>query len=352
MFDELKDIEVREETQVQKSDLEKVLSTEKEILTIYENDIREMSHLGAELELYDEILCTSREKLKKIKMQSTTLQEYVRSRENNDEDPQQIIRGMYSAALLEIICTAQPDVQINVDCEKRTFNFLFYCTRNAANVTLQNVKGYWIFGEAGNKGGKIENIVLKNVTGNHTLYHAGREGIARYITCIQIKGDNLLYSACDFGGEAEHILCTNIKGDNTLHHAGSKERGRIKHAICTHITGNCTLADTGRRGNAEHLTCIQITGDNTLSTVANSEVTIKNVTFRDIKEKNPTLSHTGISGSCFNCPREYTLTQKQITLLEKIKKITESIHAFSFSETRLAHDEIARLQIEIFAGDT
>jgi len=161
------------------------------------------------------------EKLTDIKISPEFLQSYIDARENTQENTQAIIRGMYSAALLEIICTTQPNTGISINGKGKTFNFLFYHIKHARYLVLQNVKGESILKNAGFPDGSIQHITLNDITGNWTLFAAGsQDGNMEYITLNNIKGANQLNAIGSSNGHARYITIKNTKDEHLLTLAG------------------------------------------------------------------------------------------------------------------------------------
>ena len=233
MFDDLKDVKVRDEVKQEKSDLEKVLDAEAEIIKKYEQDGRFKQNSGKENEAYQSLYKLTQEKLADTKITSGLLQSYIDARDNTEKNTTALIRGMYSSTLLEIISTTQPEITTFIDGKNKTFNYLFYYIHHVKNLTLTNIKG------------------------DETLYNAGSQK-----------------------GSAQNITLSRIEGKETLKYSGS-DKGIAKQIL-----------------------------------------------------------------------QEKELTEKQKNLLSRIETIVETIHTLSFEQQRVAHDEIARLQIEIFAGET
>ena len=326
-FEEFGEVKVREEIPVPKSDLEKVLDIEEEIIREYERDERFEQHSKEEHIGWQLICTTLQEKLADIKINPELLQGYINARENSEENTQARIRGMYSAALLEIIATKIPETHTLIDGKGKTFNYLFYHIHNIKNLAIRNIKGNHILGMAGAFNGSVKILTLQNITGNNTLAYAGWNGNVTHITLQNIRGDNTLYCAGNYHGSATHITLTNITGDCTLYYAGSY-RGSAKNIILQHITGNHTLQLASSNGSAINITLHNIKGHNT-------------------------LNHAGENhGSVTNILQENELTKKQKSILSQIETMVENMHTLSSEEQKAAYDKIAQLQEEIFAGET
>ncbi len=232
LFDDFGDVKVREETIPEKSYLEKVLEVEKEILEIYKEDGRFEDFSDHHFEAYQLLHKKTQEKLANIKITQKILQEYIDARENSEENTQALIRGMYSAALLEIISTKTPETHTFIDGKGKTFNYLFYHIHNVKNLTLTNIKGNNILEGAGGNGGSATHIILHHITGNDLLYNASINGSATHITLHNITGDNILSDVGSWNGSAKYITLTNIKGYNTLPNPGWN--GSAEHILEEH----------------------------------------------------------------------------------------------------------------------
>ncbi len=326
-FDDFKDVEVREERQVQKSDLEKVLGVEKEILETYKEDKRFENFSGNHFEAYQLLYKTTQEKVADIKITPKLLQEYIDARENTELNTESIIRGMYSAALLERITTKTPKTHTIIDGRGKTFNYLFYYVYNVKNLTLTNIKGNLILSYAGSYGGNID-----------------------YLTLDRIEGCNLLECAASYSGSATHITLSDITGNYAVRTIGWK--GNAKNITLHNIKGDHALEGAGTKsGSVKNITLLNLQGNYTLENAGSNKGSVKNITLNNIQGAC-TLHAAGWNYGCVeNSLKENELNKKQRELISKIEKIVETIHFLSFEEQTKAHDEIARLQEEIFAGE-
>ncbi len=421
LFDDFTKVEKREEIIPEKSDLDKILNLETEIITQYKNDSQFGKNSQDHEEAYTTLYANVQEKTKDIPLNSELLESYISTRDNLEKNTEAIIRGMYSAALLEATCVVQPNTAIFIDGEGKTFNYLFYHVKNARNVTIQNFKGDNILAKAGWQGevahitlnniegdellssaglnGSCEHIILTDITGNHTLSQAGSEkGSIKYLRLTNINGDSTLWKMGSFNGTAQHITLDNIKGDDTLASAGFE--GNVEYLSINNLTGNKTLAYAGKNsgsinqltlhrikgdytlqdistcgnathitltkiegnqtlegagsdnGNIHHLTLSKITGDLTLSDLEGDCVNIKNLTLSEINGNDTFKNANRYGGKINPILREEDFNEHQKSILSQIETIISTIHTLSFEEQKNAHDEIARLQIEIFAGET
>ncbi len=326
MFDEFANVEVREEKETPKSDLDLILDAETEIIKQCENDERIKQYGGSEHEAYQSLYKKTQEKVADINITPKLLQEYIDTRNNPEKNMEAIIRGMYSAALLEIISTKTPETHTLIDGKGKKFNYLFYYIHNVKNLTLHNITGDDLLANAGSNRGSASHITLQNITGHNTLYNVGMNGSAIHITLHDITGHYALSCAGSYDGSVEHITLQNIKGNYTLTNASSNN-GSAKNITLTNIIGHNTLANaSSNKGSAKNITLTNITGVNT-------------------------LKNTGWNGSIKNILRENKLTGKQKLILSQIETIVNTMHAHPFEEQKKMHDEIARLQIKLFEGE-
>ena len=329
LFDEFGDMKVREIKFVEDSTLEKILKIEEEIIKEYEQDERFKKYRGEHKKAYPSLCQLTHKKIEDIPINNLLLQEYIDARDNSKKNTQALIRGMYSAALLELSCIQNKNEQIMIDGHGKTFNYLFHHVKNASNVLVQNFKGDGILQKAGINEGKIENITCINITGNDLLFHAGKNK-----------------------GNAKSIICSDITGNDSLLGIGSND-GNTKHIIVKNVKGERTLYDMGiESGSAEYITCIEIIGAKTLSYAGNWGGKIEYLTFQK-GEGNLNFSQSKLRGNSEKCIlNEKFLTIKQKSILYRIEKIVDTMHTLPYSEQKNVHDEIAQLQKEIFAGET
>ncbi len=302
MFNDFSKLEVRTETIQEKSDLEKVLDMETKIIEmyeIYERFEHYSDYSGNEDDEYQSLYTAVQEKLANIKITQEVLQKYINARDNTEQNNQARIRGMYSAALLEIISTKTPEIHTFIDGKNKKFNFLFYHIQNVKNLTLTNIQGDYILYKAG-MNGSATNITLQHITGENTLSYAGWNG-----------------------GSAKNITLIDVIGKDTLEHTGLN--GSAKNITLSNITGNWTLCNAGSdHGSAKNITLNNITG-------------------------NYALENAGQNGSIQNILEENILTEKQKRIISKIKKIVKTMHILSLEEQTKMHEKIAELQNKIFA---
>ncbi len=304
LFDELAKIEAREEKLVPKSDLDTIFTAEEEIIKEHKTDKMFEEYSQRHSEAYSLLKGSTQEKIADIKLTSEMLQEYISARENIEKDTVAIIRGMYSAALLELICKKNSNIKIYINGKGKTFNFLFYYINHVRNLTL------------------------KNISGNKVLYHAGSwNGSCEHLSLSGIKGEQILERAGSWNGSAKRIVINNIYGNRLLCYAGA-HGGSIKHITVQNVEGNNTLTEVALgEGSAKYLTLKRIKGDYTL--------------------KN---AHINVSTKYIL--RENNSDKRQKEIFSQIEKIADIIHTLPFEEQKTAYDEIARLQKEIFSEET
>ncbi len=319
LFENFKDIDVKDQIIAKKSDLEKVLEIEEEIVTFYKENNRFS---------YPFIYKIMQKKLADITVTSTLLQTYIDARENKDLTHESILRGMYSGALLEIICTTQPDTITIIDGKNKTFNYLFYLVHNVNNLLLKNIKGDCILRLAGANKGSARYITLYNITGTSTLLAAGKnKGIAEYITLNKIMGDWTLGETGQDGGIAQNITINNIKGDYALNSAGRYG------------------------GIAQNLTLNNVRGKYILEFAGFVKGTAQKILLRKVNKKG-TLERAGEQGgSAQQILRENEFSKEQKIIFSEIQKIVKKIHTLPAEKYKTAHDKIAWLQKEIFTGE-
>ena len=370
MFDEFENVTVREETIPEKFDLEKVLDVEERIIEQYKNDDRLKKSSRQRHLAYQSIYETAQEKLADVTITSELLQEYIDARENTEENSEALIRGMYSAVFLDIIYTTKQTAQINLDGKGKTFNYLFCYVKNARNVTLQNIKGDHILTYAGIDEGHLDHIKLQNIKGHHLLAVAGLNGKIEHIHLDNITGSDTLYMAGREKGSVKYAVLHNVNGDNTLKGAGIQ--GNLKQITLQNIIGHGTLYSACANGDAKHITLQNITGIHTFFEAGGYNGLVEYAIFNEIKGRNALcyagkegkiekialmnvrgkglLLYAGSNEGCVeNILKGNALTKKQKKLFTQISALTKKIHLLSFEDQKIAHDEIAKLQEEIFS---
>ncbi len=326
-FKEFSDVEARKEIPQPVLDIESILEIEREILSQYKHDERFDRELGEHNAAYQSLYSTMQEKMRGVTLTSEILQEYINARENNEVDREAIIRGMYSAALLEIISTTPPDTYTKIDGKGKRFNYLFYYIRNVKKLTLINIEGNRILSFAGNSGGTAEEIILQNMKGHGILSRGGYNGHLKKAVLSNINGNNTLsFAGIGLKGSAQYLTINNIVGEYTLSELGSYEGGAAEYIVVNKITGNHTLNFLAKEGGSAH------------------RIIVNNIKGEDL------LRYVGSNvDHIFSNTRGKFLKERQKIILSQIETIVENIHALSFEEQTKAHDEIAELQTEIFS---
>ena len=262
LFNRFGDVTVRNEVRQEKSDLEKVIDIEKEIIETYKTDEQFELYPKNENETYQLLYKTTKEKITDINITPELLQGYIDARDNPEENRKALIRGMYSAALLEIISTKTPETHTFIDGRGKTFNYLFYHIHNVKNLTLTNIKGNNILRNAGMYGGSATHIILNNVNGAYILEYAG-----------------------SYKGSITHIILREIKGYYIFSYAGV-HNGNLQNIVLTNVTGDYTLTAAAHSGNAKHITLINLKGDLTLFNAGSCSGNASNITLTNMKGKN------------------------------------------------------------------
>ncbi|MBI4143931.1 hypothetical protein HY486_01660, partial [Candidatus Woesearchaeota archaeon] len=140
--------------------------------------------------------------------------------------------GIFTGALVSALTQKQAQTTINVDLGNKTFHYLFAWTRKANNIIVKNLTGDHAFLFAGSHKGIIESITGINITGNAAFEFAGGdEGSVRNITGINITGNGAFWCAGNHKGCIESITGINITGKNVFWYAGSSEGcvGVVRH---------------------------------------------------------------------------------------------------------------------------
>ncbi len=348
LFDDLKNVTAREETPTPKSDVEKVLDIETKIIEEYQTDIR-VSEQSEHYELYRTIYLSAQEKIKNITLTLEILQNYIFSRENTEETKETLLRGMYSAFLLETICRNQPELEIIIDGRNKRFNYLFYNAHYVKKLKLNNIKGDKILAASGANGGEIEQITLTNIVGDWILHEAGsRKGSAKYITCSKIEGNHTLSRAGNSNGTAENIICTNIFGNGTFGNAA--DEGKLEHVTCVRLSAYYNFGSAGNnQGRLRYIICSN--SGNTFDNAGENSDEIEHILLNKEK-RNERLTKVKESDISEYRLEKIELSTNQTHILTRILILAGKAHTLSFEEQKKAHDEIAQLQEEIFAGET
>ena len=301
-FKEFSKIEARKEIILEKSDLEKVLDIENEIIRQYKTDELFKKYGQKHGKGYHLLYASIQNKLKDVNLSSEILQSYIMMKDNSAEETESVIRGMYSGALLEILCRTQPSTSLFINGKNRTWHYLFYQVRYAKNIAIEHFKGNNILSCAGSDGGSVENIIVNHLIGDDTLQGAGHSrGTAKHLFLNNIQGNYTLASAGWYRGTAEHVTLNQIKGDRTLAYA-TAEDGHITYVTLNKIRGKFTLDNVDR-----------FYSDNKSTFLHDSQ-----------------------------------MSTSQEEILGEMLLLTKMMHTFSSEEQKSVHIKIAQLQKEIF----
>ena len=323
LFTDFEDVTVREENPVDQSALEKILEVEKEIFVEEKKNNWYSSFPSSKA--YSFLYTSVEKKLANITMTAKLLQEYINTRENHNKNKEADILGMYSSTLLQVTCKTQPDKGIQIDGEGRTFNYLFCQVLRASNVTVCNFKGNSILEYAGSFGGSVKNIVAINITGESTLaYLAHNNGTAENIIAANIQGNDVFSLAGSYEGNLKNILATHIKGNRT-YEGMSQQFGNAKYIFATCLEGNWNLPfNDPNQGNEDYIVATDLKG---------------NFTFNGTESK---VNHF---------LEDENIDSRQKIIIEKIEQLAKTMYLLPLEEQTKAHEEIARLQTELFAEE-
>ncbi len=319
LFKELADTSVREEKSGEKSALEHILDCEKNIIdTFLKDEVFEGGYITNGL-LYEELIIKTQNILQQDFISESMIQAYIHSRENTAKDTEAHLRGMYSSALLQLLCMKNSN-QVTIDGRGKEFNFLFFMLKYAGNVTVKNFRGKNILAGAGSFGGSIKNIDVSNIIGDGVLrYCAIVKGKAENIVATRLKGAYLISSVGADNGSAKNVTITNCVGDNILSWLGCQE------------------------GSAENIVATYLIGDNALAMTSANKGYAKNVASSWIKGRE-NYDHSFIENH-----RKYAhFIPGKRYLLKKITQLSEKISEELPEKRKMIHKEIARLQKLLF----
>ncbi len=334
MFDELRDIEVRTEITREKSDTERILDIETELIEEFGKN-KEFHPTSGNFKLYSWVTSSAKPKLKDITLSEKLLQEYINSRENNVIDTEAVIRGLYSAALLELTHRQNKEKSIFIDGKNKTFHYLFYQVHFAKRVAIQNFFGNNILKSAGRDFGYIEKMNIQNIRGDDLLFDAGREnGNLKHITINTIQGNNCLGCAGFNAGTIEYVVCTNIKGNDLLSSSGKGHSTIERYIALSNVHGKNTLRNIG-----DYLNDPPIGGK------------IEWVLYNNITGERP-YNVVFIEGEYKKIANECNIDSEQKKIISDIIDLAKSFETKSAEEQTKIHDEIAALQIKLFSEET
>ena len=348
MFDGFDQLDVRMEERREKSMLEIALDFEKKVLDKYGM----MSCLGwdsRELNLYNHLFHYIEQEFQAKLFDHDFFEKYIQARDNSRKNDESLIRGMYLGILLEMYCD-RTDEPIVIDGKNKVFHYLFYGAKKIKNLTLENISGDKILKLSGSAGKTAENISLRNVTGDEILFGLGSDnGIAKYITLNNIRGNKTLENAGSNKGSIKNMILNNIKGDRTLTDAG-RNGGSVSFMTLNKVEGRDTLWYAGSdKGSIENITLHNTRGHNILGNAGSNYGSASLILLNDItgNYRHYHVGRHGISIKDIFTRNQGNTNQKLI--FSRIESIVSTIHTLPFEEQKSAHDEIARLQKEIFA---
>ncbi len=212
MFDQFKDIEARDEIPIVESTIEKLLALETKVINAHLEN-RWVDDQTRELErIYTKIITQVREELP-LQLTEEILQEYIDCRENRETDRAAKIRGMYSAALVDMFQEQNPDTPLTIDGNGRRWNYLFYHVKKVKYLNLTNVRGEYILAFAGTERGSIEDVIVQNIEGDNLFTNAATfYGKMKKVTFQNCSGEELFFNMGAHDGTVNTIFLDNIKG--------------------------------------------------------------------------------------------------------------------------------------------
>jgi len=380
-FDEFGNVTARDEVKTEKSDLEKVLDVEKEIINQYEQDKRlDIGTVGIAgiKELYAEILLRTQFDLP-TSISQEILQQYLDARENSEKNEEAKLRGIYSSILLERTCSSKKNVFLTG--QNKRWSYLFYFLHCAQNISLESFLGdEMLLGAGCGERANVENISLRSMQGKNILAAGGAyKGSLKYVSLAEISGYGVLNNAGN-EGNIDNVTLSNITGDDTLARSG-RENGKIKHVSVTGIYGrNLLISAGGDDGKIDHISVNEVKCDeniptvfgkkpmnNCLSWIGNPFGEVSHILLNDItgdgilmwagdeKKKVKEVIIANSEGKDFlkgshleNYSVYRKLPKNKQDLLDKIVHLTKTIASQDFAERKRMHDEIAQLQIRLF----
>ncbi len=294
MFNEFKGLDVRTELPQKDDPLFKVFELEEEIIRTYSvNDgVSFIQRDG--FDTYQEIIKYLDKKLEKSILTPRVLETYVDSRENIGRTNETLARGVFSGALLELVCRKNNDAPIFLFGRGKQFDYLFSRAILVQNVYLENIQGHSIF------------------------TNAGREGIIESLTVNNIVGNQLLAFSAKYGGTIKNVFVNNICGDCLF--LGAGEEGRAEYILANNIKGLHSFQGFARLGYANHVLLTDMRDPQILTNQGRIDNLIRD------KDMNPTKER----------------------LLRDMQKIVETYSSKNGEERKSADKKMKRLQEEIF----
>ena len=377
LFEEFKELETaRQEIRESLSNLERILDIEKEIFLLYNLHFRGKSHTeNGNEELYDFILKYTSSKIPKPSIHPSIIQKYIEARDNPEINFQDgVVRGMYSGALLEIVCS-QTEEPVIVDGKGKTFHFLFNHVRNAKNVSIKNFRGYLILSNAGRAGtvtnlsvegivgdcllyraagdkGNCEQLSIKNVYGTETLKSAGfNYGKLAFLDLHNISGGYTLSNSEGHYGYLSHVTISKLKNsESALFGLGSD--AKVEHIHLSQVKSkNLLERAVVRKGILNYATFRNITGKDLLLAAGNQEGLISHIAFQDTHDVRILFNTEKEEGKVEHVLREPAYSARQKRIFDTIDALALNMHTLSPPEQKKKHLEIAELQKELFAEE-
>ena len=346
LFSDYNSLLVRETTEISSS-LEKLLDVEEEIIKIY---LKKYLTLGifipSDSKAHDELISNIKQRVG-YEITEDLLRAYLSSRENRSKDNEAHMRGIFSSALLELAQSSK-NLPISLNLQGRLFNYLFYGLTNVKNITLENVQGDDILGNAGSFG-TVENIIVKDICGERLLCWAGsNKGHIKNIIGTNIRGINAFSCLGGENGFAENITAVDVYGNFSFSSLGCDGEG-----------------ENGQRQNVHSVVGMNLFGNKFFSELA-YEGYVKNIFAYQLKGRNlfDNFSFGGKVEDCFIFPkvklfldqskRESCFQYEQIDAskqesLDHLMNYAKTICQLPVEERANVHEKIARLHGDLFS---
>ncbi len=353
-FREFSEIETRVESITDAGPLEKLLEVEREIIKQYQEDERfHRFSYANDNEIYKAILQSTTDLIRNISLSAELLQEYVYARQNSVGENGKtrggkpglkpaFARGIFSAALLEILCTRTDDpIEINGNGKK--FDYLFFHAKYARDVYVKNFKGDYIFAALCCYGRNARNITVSEIEGKATLSHLGyNRGNVRNVIATKMKGSHTLYAATN----TTNLTLLGIQGDHTLHGVGSSdwENGvnfskGLTNVSLADISGRDILKDVGSGTNRY--------GSEWVMRLQEAQPHEGREGIRNI------ITHLGEThfsrGGLRNHHFYQSLNQGRKELFDRVILLAQTIFDVPLAERSRVHDEIAQINERIYS---
>ncbi len=321
LFKEYDELVVRAPLPQSISEIEKILDIEEQIIKKYvsQNPIQTQSVRAIE-KVYNAIFLEMSTQTEKIALSEKLLQEYLLVRENKEDDSSAGIRGLFSGAFLQLTYERDRAGALSFNGEGRTFNYLFFQTKEIKNLFLENITGNCILENAGSFGGNIQNILTYNLVGDYLLAGIGNRGTAEGIIADTIKGTGTFCFA-SFKNVLKNILALRIVGSETFHQIGCYD-GEIKNILAKNVIGDGTFANLSFQKKERNIIATEIFGNHILHNAGDF-----------VKE---------------NVVTDRTITDLQRKKVEEIDTLVQTMQTCSGEERKKLHKEVAELQEQLF----